>query len=1151
MWGWALVSCGLTLPDPVVEEVVPARGWNGEDTLVTILGEGFWPQVSVDAASDAQADLDRDFRVFLLDEQGLSVRLDAVSWTSSELLQAVVGEGLPAGTYDLRVVGPTGREGVALGAYAVSDTRADRLALDSATVAYEVGALAPVDLTLLDPLGERVLEDLAVEIRASADDPAGLVWAANALLDQKTLSTGDGISGRLGDDGAALIGLQTLLPQTVELQVTAADPAAGISGDELRLLFETGDDLVVDLALPASPFVAEAGVPFAVVARLEDTFGNLVSDRQETVVFEDVCGSYVEVRTFSGEIVLQAAPTQATAPDGPCPTQRIIAQNLGESEAFSVDPAEAARLRVLAFPLQVRAGDPLTVLVTAEDAFANVADWTGTVSAVDDLGAPVPLVCTPFGTGQLTCEAFPTAAGSPRTLNVTADDGNVGASNAFTVLPDTLPTAMTLVAPFTITAGAPVDLQVALTDGWGNPIDAAIFGAASFSASDSHGGTTCEPATFDAAGIAHLSCVATVAADVTLQVVGPEGLVAERVLWVENGPLAEVTVAAPASVEAGSDAAMVLDAWDAYGNAWLSQGDPVVALADTSGTWSTPSAAFDPTARAVVLGSFTAAGTTRLTVSQGVLPLGESADIAVMAAEATQAAVTSLAPWTFVGVSTPVVVTARDPWDNPTAWTGTVDLVARSGSAPAVAVPLVDGVGAGALVWAAPVLGEIVDLVAEGLAGVASGVVHVAADCADGPVVDVRWGGAATGRACVALDDPRAEVTASLAGSFGPRTLVAYGLQVGDAAALGGSSLTVAAAGVGRLDATGFAIDAAGCGAEQESAVWLGPDDGSAVGPIAVAVDRVALAVGVDIAEVTASDLLDCQGAPAVAPVSVRVDRGVVLGARGTGSGLVVDPGPAGAAVVRWDVTGDTSPGAGSIAWWTAGGDGALEVPFVGDLEPPVVWVQSPEGGVSGPVSEIALRFSEPVAAPPESVFVDAFSGPLVGDWGVDGSVGRFALATAWDPTTDPGSVLLDGGVTDLAGNALVPWFATVGPASAPVDAAACAPLATVFVPDGDDGVGVEADTISVLATSASTPARWRFEWVSPDAPDTLLRVDTAAGAAQVAVVWDGRDASGRVLPAGVWRFRAVPIGPDGTAGPACDVDLTVALHDPQAAADL
>jgi hypothetical protein len=636
-----------------------------------------------------------------------------------------------------------------------------------------------------------------------------------------------------------------------------------------------------------------------------------------------------------------------------------------------------------------------------------------------------------------------------------------------------------------------------------------------------------------------------------LVVSGPEGLVAEHLLWVENGPLAAVTVAAPASVEAGADAAMVLDAWDAYGNAWLSQGDPAVTLTDTSGTWSTPDASFGPDARAVVLGSFTVAGTTRLSVSQAGVLLGESADIAVLAATATQVAVTSLAPWTFVGLPTPVAVTARDAWANPAVWTGTVDLIARSGSAPVVAVAVIDGAGAGELLWAEPVVGEIVDVVATGLVGVASGVVQVAVDCPDGPVVDMRWGSAAIGRACVDPSDPRAEVTASLAGSTGARNLVAYGLQVGDAATLGGSSLTVAASGVGRSDATGFAMDAAGCGAELASEVWLGPDDGTVVGPIAVAVDRAALAVGVDIAEVTASELLDCHGSPAVAPVSVRADRGVVVGARPTGAGLVVDPGPAGTALVRWDVTGDTAPGAGRVTWWTPSAVGALEVPILGDLDPPEVWVQSPEGGVSAPISEIEIQFSEPVVAPTAFVWVDAVSGPLAGEGFVDGSVGRFALATPWDPTVDPGSVSVDVGVTDLAGNPLVPWVATLGPLSAPVDGAACAPLASHFVPDGDDGEGAEADTISVLATSVSPPARWRFEWVSPDDPSTLLRVDTAAGVAQVAVAWDGRDAAGRVLPAGVWRFRAVPLGADGTAGPACEVDLTLDLHDPSAVVDL
>src|SRR5687767_9625380 len=103
-----LAACGAPLAPPTLDAVDPRRGWNGEDTLVTITGDGFIPQVTFDAAASGRADLDRDFTAFLVDDAGIQHALSGVSPRSYEVLDAVVAAGLPAGTYDLRVVSPTG-----------------------------------------------------------------------------------------------------------------------------------------------------------------------------------------------------------------------------------------------------------------------------------------------------------------------------------------------------------------------------------------------------------------------------------------------------------------------------------------------------------------------------------------------------------------------------------------------------------------------------------------------------------------------------------------------------------------------------------------------------------------------------------------------------------------------------------------------------------------------------------------------------------------------------------------------------------------------------------------------------------------------------------------------------------------------------------
>ena len=65
------------LPDPIVQAVEPSFAYNGEDEPVTIVGENFWPELTIDAGN-GEAAFDRGYRAWLVGPEGSTTRHELV-----------------------------------------------------------------------------------------------------------------------------------------------------------------------------------------------------------------------------------------------------------------------------------------------------------------------------------------------------------------------------------------------------------------------------------------------------------------------------------------------------------------------------------------------------------------------------------------------------------------------------------------------------------------------------------------------------------------------------------------------------------------------------------------------------------------------------------------------------------------------------------------------------------------------------------------------------------------------------------------------------------------------------------------------------------------------------------------------------------------
>ncbi len=1176
-----LVGCSVQFPDPSVVAVAPDRGWFGEENRVEIRGTNFYPLVHVDART-GDGQIDDEFIVQLVgpvegEDSGV-YDLVGVDWYAYTQLLGTVPEGLPIGQYDLLLEGPTGLGAALPLAYTVTETKADHLDVSTEFVEYEVNTEALLELQLLDPTDLPVLEpfDFILEVIPDAG-PLDMVFDLGSI-DNAEVIDATTISGTLDTSGAGQVGLTLVDPGTVTVELRPmanSGPDASVDPDDERILFSPGSDLELDILLPggAASYSTTAGEPFDVTLQLTDQNGFPVDNATETVVLRNTCGpNFTSLVTVNGRATTTVTLTQASSTAN-CLVDRLVSGGFsvpGESADIHVEAGSLVQFNVLAPVPSVVAGDPdaLVALVTPVDAFENTTKWNGgAVQLADSVGGLVTQPDDCDTTGSLFfCETTATIAGEGIVLTVQDDGGIQGDSNAYTVLPAAADTVVVEAQGTSTVAGASLAVAVSVFDEFGNLLRSQDLPEAAFEFSAADEVPVCNLSSAPIDDRVWFDCVLTVArpdaaVDVTLTSSSLTGRSAP--IAVENGPLSVVDISHPGSAVAGEPLLIDFAGYDAFGNPYLVQTDAVVSVTDTSGTLSIASVTLDNNGQATATASFTKAGATVVWARQAGGDLGTSSSLMVSASTATVFGVVA-PPWSWLGTPEDITLRALDAFGNQANYDGDVTVTSASGNVVGepLTVALSAGQGTASVEWTAASLNEVLSADDGALSG-SSSTIAVVIDCGVGasPTVDLDFGGFA--QAIVCFNDTAGEGTIlGLLDGSAPISghsidLFALAVDGGDSARDGtGSDLRVFVDAVGRYDVLGLVVQDDSCATEAQGVAWVGPDDGSPVGPIDVSPVSATIDVGVQTTSIDISGAVDCsRDAAAGGRVFVRSNRGDVLVPAGeTGLGLAVTLDAAGDGQFELDAVGTLSGGEATVTAWLdhPAGGGTSTVTLIGDDRNPVVWEQSPRGDTVGGVGIIDLWFSEPML--PGAVQPVGFSvtGP---------SAVQVVAATLVEP--DHVELTLDGPVTSDAGVWTVstssvrdagggnpidgahsgvasPYNGSFGdlPSTAG-DVIDCTPDVATFRPDGDDGLGAQTDFLRVDLESQSTPARWIVS--VEDSGGTLVYRDhkTAVDAVD-SWTWDGRDVTEKIVDNGTWTLRFEADDGFGNRGAECVTSVTV-----------
>lgn len=1151
--GFAMAFASACTPidaTPRPASVVPAWGFNGEDTPVLVIGEDFLPALDVSAGGSAGRDT--TFAVSLTDGSR-AFELTAVTWRDRTELGAIVPAGLPVGDYDVQVVDPNGRSGLLTGAFEVRDTRVDAIRMEADRVVQEVFQDAIISLALVDPSGRPVSQDLDVALRFTDDDgaPAALSWDAVDLEAVRVRS--DGLDASMGDDGVGTLRVRAQEPGRVTVTATSLDDDGRVRGDDVVLQFTRGSELVADVSLPEPGFRATVDEPFEVEITLRDAFGNLADDAVVDLIVAESCGGFREPVQVRGQTSVEVRVQRASDRPG-CQRNQVEVSGIvsGASEPFGVDPGPAAELFVVASDTEIIAGEPLNVTVVAYDAFGNIRGYAGRIVQVTDGSEPpADVACAAQGGGGfVSCSILLTRAGEARVLTLVDDDGLQGSSDSYVVLAAS-PAAIIIEPALTAwTAGEPVSVTLGEVDAYGNPIGAPDPGTTSLS--DDQGLSTC---VHQADGV--WICRREQAGSEVRLVASRGPISGERTVVVENAPAAQIGLAVGASeVAAGDPLGVVVSIRDAYGNPWrVQESPPTVSLSPSLGQITPETVQVDGQGQATRTVTLTRAGLVTLKARHLASGIESDATVQVNGGQPTALRIDTPAPWARTGVPTTVRVEVEDAFGNRAASSGSATVRSlTSGFAP-VGLSIVNGVGAATVSWSTAVGLETVE--AEGLSGLTSRKeLLVYRPCGSGPLGRLQVQGDAFDRSCVVDGEALAEGDLGGSAPFGSATLAHFAVSgPGGDAVDQQPVLPLSAAAPGVYTVRGLVMQDDGCATEVQDTWYVASEPGVPVGTVSME----PAAGTVDLLDATPEVLVDiagvgdCLGDP-VAGGALRVwtDRGTLSGVNPSGSGLRVVTDGAGTAQVALDFSQALAGGDALVrVQGPTAVRGSAMVAVTGDLQPPEVRDQDPKGGIETIVSTIRLTFSEPMA--PATMVPAAFSvggaspATVISVLPVTPSVVDLVL----DPALSPGSgswfVRVQPSVTDLAGNALAGTWDGPGVAYegrfgvdaevAPVDV--CVPSTPSFRPDGDDGEGQEADAVVVDLESAATPAWWvasvraatgalvRRTWLVPDG-----RVDSWA--------WDGRDDGERVVAPGTYTVAIDAEGTEGSRGGECSTTVTV-----------
>lgn len=1165
--GTALLGCPAPLPGPEIDDISPDFAFNGDLSTVTIIGRRFYPEVEVDAWSGG-ADVDKSFTAWLIGPDGVQNRyaFSGVSIVDDQHLAATLEPGLPKGRYTVEIESPAGERGLLERAFTVTDTEAAKLVIETDEYFYTVGDVATVRLKLLD-IGDNIVP-IDLEVAFTALPTVGAVsFPSHTLSSAGPTPDGDGIHGLL-QDGEATVQLSVSLPSTVTLEVAPwNNPESEVNEGTLALSFQPGSDQRVELRLPLPPdpkpeFVA--GEPFYVEAELVDQFGNPVPGPAQ-IDLQTTCSGFV-LNNFEIDGPTLVAVTPERASDNSCPEDKLVSSSPpGESSPFTIIAGEVDHFYAVAGdldtdPFNIRAGDLVTVNVEPQDAYGNRASWTGTMHLSDPDSSLVETTCAPW-LAWWYCTGRATLARPEMAALVVGDDGTFGVSNLFDVIADDVPASLDVEVLGPAAAGVPHPAIVRPYDAYGNPMFASDLGPEAFVLSDDSGSLSCTFADYEPDGEARFDCLFTTAMPGwTLRVDIPAFALSaiSDPFEVVNGSLSTIRFEGEAPVTAGQGLSLTLIGEDTYGNPYVVQDDPTIALWDDSGSLSPALATLGIDGSVTVSASFTRSGVSSVHAEQAGVPLGSSDPITVSAGPADSLAITPLLPWAFVSEPVGIRVETIDIYGNRADWSGSALLSSQTTSASDLSVPLVNGIGTGTFLWPEPSQSEILG----GTAGAFSGMapVIVASRCPTGsPTASVSFGGYGEAITCA---DPQGEaiLTADFSASSGT-DLSGYAITDGLAPPVTSEAPTVdlSLSGIGRHDLLALVIDEAGCGDEIAATAWIGPDDGSPTGPVLLTSQDSSIAV-FDSIDIDVSGVSDCTRDPASgASLAVRATGGA-LDAPPTGSGLelLLDASGEGslslqtAGGLAWG--GSTDPRSVEIYASTPSGSasGVLAVPLSGDNLRPIVLSQTPSGQSAGIVSEISLLFSEPLL--PSTVIPSNFSvtGPTavtVSGATLSGSTVTLSLSPPADGSLGGYTINATTALRDLAGNKLsgdysgaqADYHGGFGDAGLATATLLCtfSPETLLFRPDGDPGSDIESDEIVFGLSGSEAPAWWVIE--VRDEGGALAFFDREVPlAATDTVSWDGRDLQGLIVQDGIWQVSVSPDDGLGNRGVGCEALVVV-----------
>ncbi|MCP4807527.1 MAG: hypothetical protein GY884_19450 [Proteobacteria bacterium] len=1168
----ALASgCVLDGGEPEIEQVSPDWAWTGEATDIVIEGTDFFPQPTIDSSRGVER-VDDAFQVMLVAD-GASWMLEGVELVSWSRIEARVPEGLPVDNYDLRLLSPTGREAVVTRGFTITDSRADHLSIDFEARPYDVHEQAVVRFELLDPLGERVRDDLRVAVEVEADVSLSSIEVAGTGLGDPDADLGE-LIGTLAD-GEGWVAVSSTEPANIWLTVSPDDPDSPIDMAQVFIPVTTGDLDSVDVSLPTQTFSATAGEAFDVTFVLRDDKGSALPDTSARLYLSEACHGPVvpDEIDFVGSTTTPITLLRATDTDCDATRIQVTGSATGQSGAFEVAADEVALLQVRATdssPESLVAGEPdLMLRVTARDGYMNkVADYDRPIHFRDDVGG----LDTLSGVGSLNCvvewdagERFCLVG-----LERAADEVYIEAYDGLGLSGETEdPVAVLPAAPAElivehsvseVAAGEEIEVHVWAEDAFGNRVSFDPVGANPIDVDDGQGTAACTWAS-ELEDQHTLSCITTTASlSTALELEIPTlGLVAQSdVFSVTNSTLSELAVTAPSSVTAGETFTISLQGRDAYGNAYT-VGNPAVELRDTSGTLSPASVSLDGTgAFSGSAFTITVSGSSTITGSAGGTDLGSTA-LDVLSAELSFVDLSIDEPYAWTGVEVELTVRGVDAYGNTVeSFSGPVSLSSESGLfISSTLTDFTDGEGTTTLTWDTAGLQDRV-LGSDTTVSGSSRRVDAIDDCSEGPTAVLELDSASETVACILSGT--ATVTADFSSSAtGASALSAYHLHDGQDGWTRGTTdtSTVSTTASGVYTAELVVVDSSACGSHTTARLWAA-EQGEPAGPLTVETSDDTRTAGGSSSTADATITItaeDCAGdVPTTTTLYTRTDLGDLSTASSSTQGLTVSLSGS-TASTTWSAQSTSYDGTATVHVGTLDNAayGAVTIDVTGESSRPRVRRVDPMGDTSELFDTVTVEFSEDLLASVDHdtlVSVDGPDGEASLTTAVSGDTLTVTLDEEGDAAGGAWALTVSKEIRDEAGNKLdgafdgtnadfISLFGDVGASGASMQSCTAD---TTITPDGNAGVGDEVHDLDVTATADAIPTWWLLEIF--DSSATAVRNSwVAATSSSDIVVWDGTGDDGFVVAAGVYTVEVSAIDGSTNVSDACSLDVRVVEH--------